>query len=333
LRAHKLSAGRFTEHGTDSSATAKRDALGLGLEPLRVKVRAAWPFVKGTYTSLVRPSLSAREAVHPVMPPVPGTGRGLPPTTALVKTAWRSRDFDFVALGLGATRAVFQSADGGVTFRAVADPAAGEIERCSGRDPSRGFALTTASDASLLVTAVVPDREAHATVAVQGEHALISAACDDQALVLAARREGVTEAEFTVCRPERRCERLTLPRVAPFAPLTAPNFDITRSAGATIVAVAQAGIVRVISSRDDGKTWTPPNVAYDEGELSPAVARQSPPFRLLSFGQRVLLYGSASRAQGSYALLASDDQGASFRALGDGPPSPRERVASAKRAR
>ena len=329
-RAHRLPAGRFVEHGTDSSARASVENLGLGLEPLRASVRAAWPFVSGNYAALIKPSLSAKEAVHPVAPPDPGLGRGLPPTTGLVKTAFRARDAQFVAFGLGETRAVFQSLDGGATFRPVLDSAGDLARRCSGRDPARGFELATATNGSLIVTAVAPEMEPHPMLAVQGEHRLLAAACDEQGLVIAARREGAERAELAVCRADRRCEPLVLPRAAPFEPLAAESFDVTRSGGTTIVAVARAGIVRVISSRDDGKSWTPPNVAFDAGELTGPTREREPPFRLVSLGSRVLLYGT-SRPAANYALLASDDQGASFRALAEpAPPSLRERVASTR---
>jgi hypothetical protein len=159
---------------------------------------------------------------------------------------------------------------------------------------------------------------------------LLAAACDDEQLVLGARREGATRAELVVCRAERRCEPLVLPKYAPFEPLAVTSFDLARGAGTTIVSVATSGIVRVISSRDDGRTWTPSTIAYDAGELAGARATQEPPWRLLSLGQRVLLYGSASKALGGYALLASEDQGASFHSLGDGVAAAKARVASAR---
>jgi hypothetical protein len=329
-RVHRLAAGHFAEHGTAARATVNLDQLQLGLEPLRVSVRESWPFVRGNYTALIKPSLSAREAVHPVAPPDPGVGRGLPPTTGLVKTAYRAREAQFVALGLGDTRAVFQSFDGGASFRSVLDSAGAVARRCSGRDPARGFEFSTAADGSLLVTAVAAEAEPRTSLGVPGEHRLLAAACDDQALVLAARREGVERTEFAVCRGERRCEPLALPQMAPFEPLATESFDLTRSAGTTIVAVSQAGIVRVISSRDDGRSWTPPNVAFDAGELTGPARDREPPFRLVSLGQRVLLYGT-SRAGANYALLASDDQGASFHPLGEpSAPTQRERVASSR---
>jgi hypothetical protein len=72
--------------------------------------------------------------------------------------------------------------------------------------------------------------------------------------------------------------------------------------------------VRVYSSRDDGQTWTPPVVAYDASEV-PEFASAGVPTRLLSLGNRVLLYAGAEREHPSYAVLASDDFGASWHSL------------------
>ena len=335
---HRLPAGRFVEHGTDPRATTTLDALELGLEPFKASVRAAWPFIRGSYASLIKPSLSAREAVHPVAPPEPGAGRGLPATSGLLKTAYRTREAQFIAFGLGDTRAVFQSMDGGIRFRAVVEDSAAGQRRCSGADPARGFELATAADGSLLITVVGPELEPRTSLGVHGEHRLLAAACDDQAFVLAAQREGSPHVELALCRSgpaahgttERNCQPLSLPQVPPFGPLTVQSFDLARSGGATVVAVSQAGIVRVISSRDDGKTWTPPNVAFDAGEVSGPARHREPPFRLVALGARVLLYGSSRNGE-SYALLASDDQGASFRALSEAAvTSQRDRVATSR---
>jgi len=334
-REHEMLAERFGEYGTDPGARARVDTLVLGLGPLRECVSEAWPFVRTRSATLVRPSLAAREAVHPVAPPEPGLGRGLPQTTGLVKSAFRHRDQQIVAFGLGVTRSLVASSDGGVSFRPVADLHAAELEseRCSGKDPSRGFSLQAAEDGSLIVTAAVPGSEPRPAVAVPGEHRVMAIACDDHALVVAARREGQNHTELSLCRPEQRCEPLALPARAPFTPLTLDTFDLTRAAGATIVSVASGGVVRVISTRDDGKSWTPPSVAFDAGEAGARGRPEDAPWRLLSLGSRVLIYGNPSKAAGGYALLASDDQGASFHALADAQASPRERVASTRPAR
>jgi hypothetical protein len=72
-----------------------------------------------------------------------------------------------------------------------------------------------------------------------------------------------------------------------------------------------AGIVRVASSRDDGRTWTPSTVVYDSNEYP--LPRSAMPNRLLRVGRRLFLHGTSTRAHPTYGLLYSDDAGASFR--------------------
>ena len=76
------------------------------------------------------------------------------------------------------------------------------------------------------------------------------------------------------------------------------------------VATANAGVVRVISSRDDGETWTPAVVAYDRDEQPNPTAAL--PEHLLSLGSRVMLYAGAQRPNQTYPVLFSNDFGASW---------------------
>ena len=80
-----------------------------------------------------------------------------------------------------------------------------------------------------------------------------------------------------------------------------------------MLSAAQDGVVRVVSSRDEGRSFTPPIVAFDAAEYPELGAARRPPARLLALGERLLLFGSAPKAGDSYLILASDDQGVSFR--------------------
>lgn len=318
--AHAVTAGEFVEYGLSPAAPRTLTAVEVDLSQLAARAKAGWPFVQGSYARLVRPSLGAKEAMHPVAPPAPGLGRGLPAERALTERGVRTQDGLFLAVGAGAQRAFYQSSDGGGTFRPMlrgpVDEPAGS---CGGRDSSRGFALSSREDGSLLVTAFAPNREPLTAAAVTGEHALLAVGCDDHGVVLAARREGAGAVELTVCATERPCAPLIAPSSAPFSPLDGEAFDVARVAGATVLAVERGGIVRVVSTRDDGRTWTPPTVAFDVGELGGPSARV--PTRLTAVGSRLFLHGTARRSADGYPLLISDDQGASFRA-----PSPEPAV-------
>jgi len=80
-----------------------------------------------------------------------------------------------------------------------------------------------------------------------------------------------------------------------------------------VLAVTSHDIVRVSSSRDEGRTWTPYYVAYDAAEHPEVRADVRTPSHLLTIENRVFLYGGGNRTAQSYSVLISDDHGASFR--------------------
>jgi hypothetical protein len=317
--AHRTAARRFAEYGLDAPGATHLtlDALNVDASLLLEQTKKAWPFVRGSSARLIRPSLGAREAVHPVPPARAVLGRGLPGTRGLPKNSWRSGDNVWLGLGNSAGQSLFVSSDNGVTFRpARSAPGAEERSgRCVGKDPRHGFLLSSASDGSLLLTSSEDERAPDTQVVVRGEHRLLAVACDEEALVVAARSEGASASVLTLCAPGRACAPLAAPSVAPFAPLSSDNFDLARVSGVTVLAVETRGIVRVVSSRDDGVSWTPPSVAFDASEYPELKADVAAPSRLLTIGARVFLYGAVTRSAQSYPLLASDDQGASFRGL------------------
>lgn len=89
-RAHLATAATFVEYGAD----APPGEQVLSLESLAVTTRrladlsdAAWPFVRGGYTSLVKASAYAREAAHPAEFPRPGKARGVVAASPLTRCA------------------------------------------------------------------------------------------------------------------------------------------------------------------------------------------------------------------------------------------------------
>lgn len=317
--AHLASAARFKEYGvTETRPDLSLDTLKVDLARLTDRAREAWPLVRAT-TELIRASLGAKEAIHPVAPPAPGVGRGLPIERALPKRGWRTANQLWVAFGDGPNRSVFRSTDQGATFRAV-HRSGDDLPGGCGRESS--FRLSSDEDGSLLVRTV--DTENAVPVrAVHGEHSLLAVSCDERALVLAAQREGHSAIDVVLCSRGRRCAPLPLPPRRPFFPLTHASLDLARIGSATVVLVESGGIVRVISTRDDGRTWTPPSVAFDAGDPAPGVGMGRVPLALAPIGSRLFLYGTSNRSEGTYPLLVSDDQGASFRALDQTAPAPR----------
>jgi hypothetical protein len=183
----------------------------------------------------------------------------------------------------------------------------------------------TEDTAQLTVASLGPDAPAFTTELASSELTVFAAACDEHALVVALRREDSPEVTARVCPFRSACTELSLPRFA--GVVTPPRFplDLARIDGVTVLAVSMHGIVRVASSRDAGRSWTPYCVAFDLGAHPTLSGDVSVPDRLLALGSRLLLYAGAPDPTQDYFVLASDDAGASWRT----PETPRgsERMA------
>ncbi len=337
-RTHLARARSFAEYGVDAldTASARLSDLKVGTQPLVARTRDAWPFVSGSTARLIRPSFGAREAIHPLPPARPLLGRGLPGTRALPKNSWHTQEGHWLTLGSAVGAPALLSTDFGQSFRLVRGAPGAEARegRCAGRDPQKGFALSSGADGSLLVTSQEGEHAPETQLAVRGEHRLLAMACDDDALTLVAAPESGREPVWVLCLRAGSCGAFSPPRLAPFSPLASAEFDLARVQGATVIAVASRGVVRVASSRDNGQTWTPSAVAFDAAEYPDTKAEAPVPTRLTALGTRLLLHGAPVRTGQSYALLVSDDQGASFRGEGGAITAPEApRVAGARRSR
>jgi hypothetical protein len=138
---------------------------------------------------------------------------------------------------------------------------------------------------------------------------LVSFGCDGTA-ALAILQGEERKTGFRLCPHRAPCKVLPVPAPLRAAAGESTSLSIARVKGVSIIATARAGVVRVISSRDDGDTWTPAVVAHDRGEQqgSPSAL----PTHLLSLGSRVMLYAGAQRPSQTYPVLFSSDFGASW---------------------
>jgi hypothetical protein len=322
-RAHRATAWSFVEYG--GAAAEHRGALGVfELDDLRVTTRPvaelakhAWPFAHG-YTKLVKPSLSAYEAVHPVELPRPGIGRGLPAWRARYRTVRRTRDGKLLlAVGRAANLSVYRSDDDGVDWTPApvrSGGVAGFAGRCSGQGSEHSFSFGLSDDGRrTAVTSFGPDGAPETVDLAPSNQSVFAAACDDQALVAAISPHRSRDVTLLFCPYRDACHPMALPRFRGVGAQPRYPLDIARMHGTTILAVTMHGIVRVASTRDDGKSWTPFTVAYDEGAHPGARARVKVPGRLLAIGKRVLLYGGSPQPSWTYSVLASDDDGAAWR--------------------
>jgi hypothetical protein len=147
-RAHMATAWSFVEYGgmaADRAKAGRRGHLDLGAlsvsaRPLAELSKNAWPFVRGGYVRLMKPSIQASEATHPVEPARPKLGSGLPSFRAHYRAVAATEKGFLVAIGRGAHLTVLESSDGGLNFRPASprDPRVAEIaERCPAGAPGR----------------------------------------------------------------------------------------------------------------------------------------------------------------------------------------------------
>jgi hypothetical protein len=309
-RMHELTAAEFREY---SGRGASLSELGVSAAPLAQLFHDAWPFARGGYTQLIKPSLGAVEAAHVPAPPRPAWGKGLAPRSGVYRNVWREGSGFGVALGAGSDSALFVTADRGLTFRPLArrgDVLETRAERCSSVDGRKQYRLAPREDGSAeQVLFSLEGAEATASELSPMTERVLGTSCDERSLVaLTAERDRL---HLRLCPFGGRCGELPLPPALQGA--SAAGVDVAKLKGTVVLSVATDSVVRVLSSRDEGRTFTPAVVAFDAAEYPELGLGRRPPTRLLALGDRLLLFGSAVKGSEAYPLLASDDQGVSFR--------------------
>lgn len=308
--AHRAPAASFGEYGTREKAEHSLATLGVSSGGLAELSRAAWPFARG-YALLVKPSLGAKEAPHPVAPPEAGVGRGLPSGRPLYRATRVDGTNVLLAAGTGANSETLRSTDGGATFRPVSSARVeGWAGRCSAGSSGRSFVIGAGDDGGATVASLEPGGEPRVTLLGRPTEEIVAIACDEQALVAAMRREGGRASVLRQCAFGYACAEMRGPAIGGANGAIEFPIDVARVQGTTIVALTTGNLVRVASSRDGGTSWTPFSVAFDAGETTVRSGRL--PTELLAIGKRVLLYAAPGRAGETYPLLYSDDQGASW---------------------
>jgi len=310
-RLHELKASAFREFW-DGAEGPSVSQLETSLAALQELADAAWPFVRGKAAHLVQASSHTEEAAHPTAPPEPGVGSGLRDRRFVYRSTAVFGNRVVAAFGSGANLLELVSDDGGVHFSPGRPSEGTELsERCAVDLEGRSFTVTVTDSGERVVLSHGPGAAPHAALLARKEAKLLGVACDGSGLVAALQSAASSDAvTFRLCGFRSGCRELAVPSLGgrqPRYPL-----DIARIDGVTLIAVANGGLTRVTSSRDQGRTWSPWTVAFDQGSVITDLGATAP-FRLLRVGPRVLLYGGAKRADEAYYLLASDDYGASFR--------------------
>src|SRR5690606_2004858 len=178
--------------------------------------------------------------------------------------------------------------------------------RCAGNDARQSFTFEQESG-KLTVVSLMGDDPVHKTT-LRIKATPRSSSCDSGTAVFIAEPDNDEESELAVlCQHGGRCGRLQVP-----ATWTAEGFDVAQLKGVTGLASIAGGVLRVRSSRDHGKTWTPATVALDTksaGLSSSQVKR----VHLKPVGERLLLWVTGDSSQRRYPMVVSEDFGASFR--------------------
>ena len=309
-RVHNLTAAEFREYGGRGTPLAE---LGVSAAPLAQLFADAWPFARGGYTQLMKSSLGAVEAAHVPPPPRPAVGRGLPAKSGIYRNVWREGEGFGVALGAGSDSGLYVTNDRGISFRPLArraDVFEAHAERCASLDGRRSYRLSPREDGTAQqVMFSLEGSEPQASELSPINERVLGSGCDERSLVvLTADRERL---HLRLCPFGGRCGELPLPPAVLGAPPS--GVDVTKLKGTVVVSSSQDGVVRVVSSRDEGRSFTPPVVAFDAAEYPDLALARRAPSRLLSLGERLLLFGGAVKGSDAYPLLASDDQGVSFR--------------------
>ncbi len=331
IEAHGKKAEEFVEYGGiaadraakkgPTSGEATLSSVLVTTDALSTLAEGAWPFVRSGYTRLMKPSSHTAEAVHPVEAPKPGIGSGLPLRRSRYRAVYADGNALVARFGSGANVEAYRSTDAGVTWTPTAvSQGASVVDGCHAGETGHSFVLSYDDSAThLLVMSVGPDRTPFPADLASASAKLVGAACDSRALVVALREptpgapDGVGPVVLRHCPYAGACTTIAPPDFGTRG--LGAQVDVARVDGTTIVSSYAHGVTRVSSSRDQGRTWAPPAVAFDVAAVQQEDMELPAPVRMLSAGSRIFLYGGSKRAEDAYWLLASDDHGASFHAL------------------
>jgi hypothetical protein len=99
-----------------------------------------------------------------------------------------------------------------------------------------------------------------------------------------------------------------------FGDISADGIDVARLRGATVIAITQGSVVRVVSSRDDGRSFAPFTVVFDHDDTSSERPGGYFPAQLLAIAGNIILGQQATAGAMSTIALVSNDYGASWHA-------------------
>lgn len=316
LAAHGARANEFEEFASFAASTKPTFAIEdllVTTAKLELLARHSRPFSHG-YEKLVQPTRNARTVPHPVPLPRPMVGSGLPVQPIGFGAITKSGKGHLLVVGRDANRQAYRSSDEGNSWTAV-DPSSVEAVRAQGKCGQGSgkveFRLSVA-EGQLRIESWAGNSLETSFPLAPVEHRLREFSCDlDSALVVTSDVEQ-QQLSMKLCPHLKPCRNIRPPQPLLNWRARDVDFSLTRTGNTIVAALARRGIVRVVSSRDDGVTWTPPTVAYDQAEHVNADFGQAIPNKLLTVGKQVLLYAGSTRSRAQYPVLMSRDSGASW---------------------
>lgn len=316
-RFHQATAQEFSEYASfraSSKPTLSLAKLKVTTARLDALADAAGLFSRIPYAELVRPSRNARTVPHPIELPRPIEGRGLP-RTSVGHSRVQPIDGGYLLItGNGANASAYRSNDGGTSWN-VLDPDDPLVRatrgECSVGRSRAAFKLVVHAEQLRVESWLNAELETSFPLA-SAESRLSGFSCDTGAALAIVREQSEPLPAVRICPHRARCRDLSLPVELRDGLRADARLSVARARGVAVISVAYRGIVRVFSSRNDGESWTPSVVAYDRDEQQGRGRSEAAPTQLLGLDGRVLLYAGSEREGGSYALLSSDDFGASW---------------------
>jgi hypothetical protein len=316
VQLHQALAREFVEWGAKGAQLELRE-LAAELPHLTEMARGAWPFVRGSAALLMKPSLGAKEAVYPTAVAQPGQVRGLSLGHALYRARKITERGWYVVTSNGQETKAYRSRDSGQTW-SVTSPwqsaLQGTANRCTSEAGEIGFAVEALSgEGAIAVKYYQQDFKTGQSKVPRAFRSLKGLACDENAALLITAGSN-NQWDLWLCTADQPCRQLPSP--GELQGLTLDGIDIARQKGASIIAVTQGSLVRVLSSRDDGRSYTPFTVAIDRAEAGPSPRHAPRPAQLLAVANSLLLIQEPATGSGPTLALGSTDQGASWHAWG-----------------
>ena len=309
---HQARAGEFAEWGRAEVGLQLSD-LAQALPDLATLSDSAWPFLKNGVSVLIKPSLGAKEAIHPVESARPGSLSGLRLHGSLFRARRTSDKGWFVVLTDADGAHAYRSRDRGHRWTATSawqTALENTHERCSAEGSERAFGLEPhrAGAAATIVYFNHGIRSGQFTLG-EGQRVL-NLACDDAVAVLVVE-SGRGQLGLFLCGTDQLCK--ALPDLPILSELRPDGIDLARIQGATVIALTHGDLVRVVSTRDDGRAYTPFTVALDHNDNPFAPKATYWPAQLLAIGGTLFLTQDTKTGPAFSVAVVSNDFGASWR--------------------